>query len=596
MITLYGYGGDDILDGGADDDLIIAGAGDDTVTGGAGSDALFGGDGTDTLSYASSSGNVVIDLSTSTVDDSRMNTTSDAYGDTISGFENVMGGAGSDTLTGDSGVNVIDGGAGNDRIQGGLGADTLTGGSGSFDILDYTDSTEAITVDLSSNSVAGSHASSTAFGDTISGFEFLYAGSGDDTLTGIAGRDRVFGYDGDDLIYGTGGGDRLSGGNGTDRLDYSGLANAAVITMVNGNGRAVINGSTDIFQFFEEYVLSDNGDTFTGGDWDDYVIAGGGADTIDGGASDYDTISYINSAAGVTVDLIEAGAQTSSGDASGDIISNVEQLIGSNFIDDLTGDSSDNIMWGGLLGDTLNGGSGNDTLYGEVGDDTLNGDSGNDVLYGGAGTNILNGGNGQDIIHITDDTATETIDGGAGIADILDMSTVSGTLTINLSTDTVSGSVVANKTISNMEFAKGSAQDDDITGTVGRNTLWGNDGADTLYGGYHRDHLFGGNGADTLDGGLHTDYLTGGAGADIFDYNSVLDSMTGEVDQILDFEVGTDQIDLQALVSDIATFGDLSITLDSGTTYDVTDAVGSSFAIKVTLTGGSLSASDFVFG
>ena len=303
----------------------------------------------------------------------------------------------------------------------------------------------------------------------------------------------------------------------------------------------------------------------------------------------------MRSAAGVTVDLTVSGAQTSSGDANGDDISNIEQLIGSDYNDTLTGDTNNNILWGGLLNDTLNGGTGNDTLYGEAGDDTLNGDAGNDILYGGAGTNILNGGNGQDEIHITDDTADDTVDGGSGLADILNMSAISGTLAIDLSAQTVSGSAVSNKTISNIEYAKGSAQDDVITGTIGRNKLWGNDGADTLYGGYHRDHLYGGNGADTLDGGLHTDYLTGGAGADIFDYNNVLDSYTGSEDEIYDFEVGTDRIDLQALVSDIAAFGDLSITLDSGTTYDVTDASGSNFAIKVTLTGGSLTAGDFIF-
>ena len=49
--------------------------------------------------------------------------------DTLSGVENVVGGAGHDTLTGNRQVNHLSGGKGNDALTGGLGKDTLTGGS-----------------------------------------------------------------------------------------------------------------------------------------------------------------------------------------------------------------------------------------------------------------------------------------------------------------------------------------------------------------------------------------------------------------------------------------------------------------------------------
>ena len=56
------------------------------------------------------------------------NTASDGHaaGDSISGFENLIGGAGNDTLTGDDGANVIDGGAGYDVIDGRGGTDRVS--------------------------------------------------------------------------------------------------------------------------------------------------------------------------------------------------------------------------------------------------------------------------------------------------------------------------------------------------------------------------------------------------------------------------------------------------------------------------------------
>lgn len=47
--AVYGYGGDDILQGGAADDRLFGGSGDDTITGGLGADWIDGGDGHDVL-------------------------------------------------------------------------------------------------------------------------------------------------------------------------------------------------------------------------------------------------------------------------------------------------------------------------------------------------------------------------------------------------------------------------------------------------------------------------------------------------------------------------------------------------------------------
>ena len=65
----------------------------------------------------------------------------DAQGDTISGFENVLGSAHDDTLTGGDGDNILTGNGGSDTYSGGGGTDTFdfkVASSTSVTITDYT--------------------------------------------------------------------------------------------------------------------------------------------------------------------------------------------------------------------------------------------------------------------------------------------------------------------------------------------------------------------------------------------------------------------------------------------------------------------------
>src|SRR5437773_2191969 len=82
------------------------------------------------------------------------------------------------------------------------------------------------------------------------------------------------------------------------------------------------------------------------------------------------TTSSTQSAAGVTVNLVSTAAQVSGGDAGGDVLLNIENVIGSAFDDVLTGNALANVLTGGAGNDTLNGGSGADTLIGGSGNDT----------------------------------------------------------------------------------------------------------------------------------------------------------------------------------------------------------------------------------
>jgi Ca2+-binding RTX toxin-like protein len=94
------------------------------------------------------------------------------------------------------------------------------------------------------------------------------------------------------------------------------------------------------------------------------------------------------------------------------------------------------------------------------------------------------------------------------------------------------------------------------TGNAGGNTLIGNHGAnlldgragnDILNGLGGDDTLLGGDGIDTLAGGLGRDVLSGGVGNDHFVFDTAIASGTN-VDQIVDFVSGQDEIDLSAAI------------------------------------------------
>jgi Ca2+-binding RTX toxin-like protein len=105
---LYGYAGNDTINGNKGSDYLSGGTGNDTLKGGAGNDELYGEDGNDILDGGAG----------------------DDYLSGGEGNDTLKGGAGNDDLWGGDGNDTLDGGAGNDRIVGGAGVDTLKGGAG----------------------------------------------------------------------------------------------------------------------------------------------------------------------------------------------------------------------------------------------------------------------------------------------------------------------------------------------------------------------------------------------------------------------------------------------------------------------------------
>jgi Ca2+-binding RTX toxin-like protein len=570
----------DILTGDAGANRLVGGAGDDLLTGRGGADTLDGGIGNDTASYAGSAAPVQIDLSAGTAHGG------DAEGDVLVSIENLIGSADNDILSGDSGANVLTGGAGDDILTGGAGADVLDGGAGN-DTASYAGSALGVTVDLAT----GFGQSGDAAGDRLIGIENLIGSAQADTLRGDSGANELHGGAGDDILVGGGGADVLDGGTGFDIASYAGSAAAVTVDLGTGSasggdaaGDTLVSIEGVIGSDFDDMLragaaaatLSGGGgndtliggasaDTLSGGSGDDLLIGGGGADSLDGG-SGLDTASYAASAAGVTIDLLHGTGL--GGDAQGDTLANIENVVGSAFDDTLIGSSAGNVLSGGAGDDTLIGGAGADVLDGGAGfdtadysgsgfgvtvnlatgingggdaqgdtlisierivgsayadsltggasDDVLVGGGGDDILAGGAGNDRLEGGDGNDIL--AGGAGADTLIGGAG-TDTASYADSQAGVQVDLAVGTGLGGDAAGDTLSGIENLTGSAFDDVLRGDAGDNRLEGGAGNDRLEGGTGNDVLVGGSGDDVLVGGAGADVLQGGDGNDTVDYS-----------------------------------------------------------------------------
>lgn len=144
------------------------------------------------------------------------------------------------------------------------------------------------------------------------------------------------------------------------------------------SGADVLDGTSgdDVINGFED------DDTLNGLDGNDLLNGGLGGDAMDGGAG-IDTATYADATGRVIADLQNQSAGYIFGEAIGDSYVSVENLIGSDFNDQLRGDSGSNVLTSGRFSDRLYGRAGDDFLYAEIGGDALYGGTGVDVMTGG---------------------------------------------------------------------------------------------------------------------------------------------------------------------------------------------------------------------
>ena len=527
--------------------------GDDVLEGGAGADRLNGGLGADTVSYSGSDEAVTVDLEAGTVAGGH------AEGDVIMDVEDIIGSKYGDRLIGDEGVNRLEGGAGADQLDGGLGTDTVS----------YSGSDEAVTVDLEAGTGEGGHAE----GDTIANVEIMQGSDygdvlrgdgGVNTLLGGGGNDRLSGRGGDDLLEGGAGADRLDGGAGVDWAVYWRSDEAVTVDLGEGTGKGGY-AEGDVIMNVEVVLGSGYGDVLVGDDSDNQLNGGNGDDVLEGGAgadrlngdSEVDTVSYAGSNRGVIVYLSEGTGKR--GHAEGDVIRDVENVLGSNYGDVLGGDASANRLDGGGGNDRLSGRGGDDVLEGGVGADRLIGGAGEDtvsyagsdrgvrvyletgagkgghaegdviaqvesvlgsnygdVLGGDASANRLDGGGGND--RLSGKGGDDVLEGGVGADRLIGGSgddTVSYTgsdrgVRVYLETGTGKGGHAEGDVIAQVESVLGSNYGD---------VLGGDNGANRLSGGGGNDRLSGRGGDDVLEGGAGADRLIGGSGMDTVSYS-----------------------------------------------------------------------------
>jgi len=558
-------GGTDILDsierviGSAFVDTFTGSADDNIIDGGAGADNIDGGAGSDTVSYASATGARIVTLGAGGAA-SAANT----EGDLLTSIENIIGSNSSsaDVLTGNNLDNVIEGGLGDDVLDGSTNA---AGG----DTASYVSATSAVTVSLATGTSSGG-----AGNDTLSNFENLLGSVYNDTLTGDGNANIINGSDGNDTLNGGAGADSLVGGLGTDTVSYED-AGAAITVTINGLG-TLGDANGDSLSGIENLIGSAFNDTITGDGGANWIIGGAGNDILNG-MGGIDTLSYASAASAVTVNLGTVISQNTVG-AGWDTLSNFENMIGSIFNDNLTGDGSANTIEGGAGADVLNGGGGNDTASyagssagvtvsltlgtgadGDAAGDTLSGFSNligsasNDSLMGNMNSNTLDGGAGDDIL--IGGAGADVLIGGSGI-NTASYAGAASAVTANLTTGTGTLGDANGDTFSGIH---------NLTGSDYNDTLTGDTNANILIGGLGNDRLDGNNGNDTIDIRLGRDTTYGGNDDDTFYVDSQGTIANGNLPTL---------VDGQANISWAAGGGDSIKLFNLAATYSLSTLAG----------------------
>jgi Ca2+-binding RTX toxin-like protein len=273
--TIYGYGGNDVIEGLRGSDWIYGGADNDTLSGGRGVDffvfhgtgdgydAIDGGPDTDYI-LADANGTAIGLTALSGVEYVSANGFSDVWirgysraevldfrNVILDGITRIDMGVGNDILYGSNDDDVIIGGRGNDTLNGydgfdrflvGLdhGVDAVTGGNG-YDVISATADNVKIGLsaisgveEINAGGFADVSISMTARADTldlrhvlVEGITKINLGSGNDTFYGNLDI-------GDDYVIGGAGSDKMYGSVGNDTFEIG--ANA---------GRDIIDGGDD---------------------------------------------------------------------------------------------------------------------------------------------------------------------------------------------------------------------------------------------------------------------------------------------------------------------------------------------------------------
>jgi len=380
--------GQDALYGGRGSDTLLGHDDDDLLHGGGGIDSLDGGPGIDTASWSFSSpgasgafeadeiGFVTADVAAGTAEFVLAGGGAIA-GETLANIENLLGGGLADTLRGDDGDNVLSGGAGGDLLEG-------RGGDDSF---------------------------------AIEGDDTAIGGAGDDLFIVSAGNAVIVGGDDpgaiDTLDFGNldgevvfstgpGGGSQYAAtlavevpvwreGGGSEPRDAGGgvfltprdvfETDPTQINSLDDFARVVPEGpefdielATEMQSFTGTY---EGIEQIVGGRAAGTVQLSGAQETFRGDLGAFNAISFAASGSGIAYDL--ASGVTNSALAQGDVLENINGIVGSELGDALALSNVPNRADGLGGPDLIQGRGGDDTVTGGLGDDTIDGGPGTDT-------------------------------------------------------------------------------------------------------------------------------------------------------------------------------------------------------------------------
>jgi Ca2+-binding RTX toxin-like protein len=632
--TLRGGSVDETLTGGEGGDLFVAAGGTDTVTDlGLGADDLrvgFGSSAMATLAAAwtatdrSRHDGILADLST---DGYAVDLTAvvlglgwriRAVGAPVridgSGLDDVLigavgedtlsGGAGNDTLTGAGGADRFLITAGVDRVTDlGLGADVLVVSSVASVDADLAASWTASNASQNSGTARlSSNGYSVDLAAITSGLGYTITNIGAaTTLRGSQGVDTIVGGSGDDTVQASLGNDSLDGGVGIDLLDYQGFTGPITVDLARGEVLSALH-TTDILNF-EQVRATAASDTIIGGEVDETLTGGLGADTfeIDGGLDQVLDLGegggdVLKVAASGTVDAKLVDAWVAGAGSRNDGVARLA-TVGSSInlfaVTEgrgwqLTNSGPGTALIGSSLNDTLIGGPGSDTLTGGLGADRFEVTAGSD--------RVTDLGNGQDVLAVSPNA---TVNATVSSAWIATTASINDGGVVNLTTPghnvdlraIVEGSGWRLLNSGSAARLIGTGKNDTLTGGSGNDTLMGREGDDTLDGSSGGDmanyellttpvavDLGLGiasdlSGTDTLisiewaKGGSNNDTMTGGSGSDTFTGGDGADTfrIAGGTDTITDLGLGVD-------IVEVFVAGNLNAAVNSTSSWTATAA------------------------